>query len=73
MSRNRKEKKERAVPVGIGILVFILAFGVGVVSKFAIQPSWAKEYSVKWNLAEITADIINDIEGFVPSSKLMAE
>ena len=49
MSRNRKEKKKRAVPVGIGILVFILAFGVGVVSKFAIQPSWAKEYSVKWS------------------------
>ena len=49
MSRNRKEKKKRAVPVGIGILIFILAFGVGVVSKFAIQPSWAKEYSVKWS------------------------
>ena len=49
MSRNRKEKKKKAVPVGIGILVFILAFGVGVVSKFAIQPSWAKEYSVKWS------------------------
>lgn len=49
MSSNRKEKKVRAVPVGIGILVFILAFGVGVVSKFAIQPSWAKEYSVKWS------------------------
>ena len=49
MSRNKKEKRAKAVPVGIGILVFILAFGVGVVSKFAIQPSWAKEYSVKWS------------------------
>ena len=49
MRRNKKEKKVRAVPVGIGILVFILAFGAGVVSKFAIQPSWAKEYSVKWS------------------------
>lgn len=49
MSRNRKGKKVRAVPVGIGILVFFLAFGAGVVSKFAIQPSWAKEYSVKWS------------------------
>ena len=49
MSREKKEKKVRAVPVGIGILVFILAFGAGVVSKFAIQPSWTKEYSVKWS------------------------
>lgn len=30
------------------------------------------EETVKWNLANITTDIINDIEGFVPS-KLMAE
>ena len=49
MSRNRKEKKVKAVPAGIGILVFILAFGAGVRSKFAIQPSWTKEYSVKWS------------------------
>ena len=49
MSKTKKEKKKKAVPIGIGILVFILAFGAGVVSKFAIQPSWAKEYSVKWS------------------------
>ena len=49
MSREKKEKKARAVPVGIGILVIILAFGAGVVSKFAIQPSWAKQYSVQWS------------------------
>ena len=49
MSKIKKEKRKKAVPVGIGILVFILAFGAGVVSKFAIQPSWAKEYSVKWS------------------------
>lgn len=35
------------MPIGIGILVFILAFVGGVVSKFAITPSWAKEYSVQ--------------------------
>ena len=35
--------------VGVGILAFLLAFGAGVVSKFAIQPGWAKEYSVKWS------------------------
>ena len=49
MSKIKKEKRKRAVPIGIGILVFILAFGAGAVSKFAIQPSWAKEYSVKWS------------------------
>ena len=49
MSKMKKEKRKRAVPVGIGILVFILAFGAGVVSKFTIQPSWAKNYSVTWS------------------------
>lgn len=37
------------MPVGIGVLVFVLAFIAGVVSKFAIAPSWAKEYSVQWS------------------------
>ena len=49
MSKNRKEKKVRAVPIGIGILVFILAFGVGVVSKGLIKPAWSKEYTVQWS------------------------
>ena len=44
-----KEKKVKAVPIGIGILVFVLAFIGGVVSKFAITPSWAKKYSVQWS------------------------
>ena len=47
MSKTKKEKKVRAVPIGIGILVFVLAFVCGVASKFAIKPSWAKEYSVQ--------------------------
>ncbi len=47
MRKAKKEKQVRAVPIGIGILVFILAFVCGVVSKFAIKPSWAKEYSVQ--------------------------
>ena len=47
MSKMKKEKKVRVVPIGIGILVFILAFVGGVVSKFVIKPSWAKEYSVQ--------------------------
>ncbi len=47
MSNTKKEKKVRTVPIGMGILVFILAFVGGVVSKFAIKPSWAKGYSVQ--------------------------
>lgn len=47
MSNTKKEKKVRTVPIGMGILVFILAFVGGVVSKFAIKPSWAKEYSIQ--------------------------
>lgn len=39
----------KAVPAGLGIFVFILAFVGGVISKFVIKPSWAKEYSVKWS------------------------
>ena len=49
MSRTKKEKKVRAVPIGLGILVFVLAFGAGVVSKFAVKPAWAKQYSVSWS------------------------
>lgn len=47
MSKTKKEKKVRAVPIGIGVLVFILAFVGGAVSKLAIKPSWTKEYSVQ--------------------------
>lgn len=35
--------------VGAGILVFMLAFSAGVVSKFAIQPGWAKAYGMAWS------------------------
>ena len=47
MSRTVKEKKVKSVPVWMGILVFILAFGAGAASKFAIV--WAKKYSVAWS------------------------
>ena len=49
MKNRAKEKKVKAVPVGIGILVFLLAFLGGIASKFVITPSWAKEYSVRWS------------------------
>ena len=45
----KSKKKVRTVPIGLGILVFIIAFSAGVVSKSAIQPSWAKRYSVEWS------------------------
>lgn len=49
MNKNKKGKKVRVVPVGIGIIVFVLAFAGGVASKFLIKPSWTREYSVKWS------------------------
>ena len=42
-------KRQRIIPVWLGILVFLAAFVVGIVSKFAIQPSWAKDYAVEWS------------------------
>ena len=35
--------------IGLCILVFIIFVIVGVISKFAIKPEWAKKYSVKWS------------------------
>ena len=62
MKRARKAKKVRAVPIGLGILVFLLAFGAGAVSKLAIKPSWAKKYSVKWSddLGTLKTDLAYD-------------
>ncbi|MDV3427794.1 MAG: alpha/beta hydrolase [Bacillota bacterium] len=49
MSKIKKEKRNRVVPVWIGVLVFILAFGAGVTSKGVIKPSWMKNYEVTWS------------------------
>lgn len=49
MKRNKKTGKAGIMSAGLGVLVFILAFGAGVVSKFAIKPDWAKRYAVVWN------------------------
>ena len=55
MSREKKQKKGRKVrivPLGLGICVFIGAFAAGVASKFVLKPSWSKAYAVsKSNLA----------------------
>ena len=42
-------KKQTIIPVWLGIVVFLVAFLAGIVSKFAIQPSWAKDYAVEWS------------------------
>ena len=49
MNKTVKKKRVKVVPIGMGILVFLLAFGAGMASKAAIKPAWAKEYSVQWN------------------------
>lgn len=52
-------KRQRIIPVWLGIVVFLVAFIAGAVSKFAIQPSWAKEYSAKWSdeIGTLTTDL----------------
>lgn len=49
MKKRVKEKRVKAVSVGIGIMIFVLAFIGGVVSKFVLTPTWAKEYNVQWS------------------------
>lgn len=49
MSRTTKGKGPRAMSVGIGILIFVVAFIGGVASKFVIKPAWAQAYSVTWS------------------------
>lgn len=49
MNETVKKKRGKTVHIGVGILVFLLAFGAGVASKAAIGPAWAKEYSVRWS------------------------
>ncbi len=44
-----KKKKVKTVPIWMGILVFLVAFGAGAASKFAITPKWTKDYSVQWS------------------------
>lgn len=42
-----EKKKGRGMFVFICIVAFLVSFGLGVASKFVIQPSWAKQYSVQ--------------------------
>ena len=49
MSRKTKGKGPRVMSVGIGILIFVVAFIGGVASKFVIKPAWTRAYSVTWS------------------------
>ncbi len=49
MRKTAKEKRVKAVPAWMGILTFLLAFGAGAASKFAMAPRWMKNYSVPWS------------------------
>lgn len=45
MNKTAKEKKVTAVPIWMGILVFLLAFGAGMVSKTVIRPAYSAQWS----------------------------
>lgn len=42
-----EKKKGSGMFVFICIFTFIISFGIGIISKFAIRPQWAKKYSVR--------------------------
>lgn len=42
-----KKKKGRGMFVFICIATFIVAFGIGAISKIAVKPSWTKKYFVQ--------------------------
>ena len=48
-NKEKRERRKRIVPIWIGILVFIGSFIIGILSKLLVQPSWMKDYSVKWS------------------------
>lgn len=61
----------------ICILVFIVSFSVGIVSKFAIRPSWTKKYSVRMTdeIGKVYKDIsygdgdANKFDLYVPANE----
>ena len=46
---SKREKKVKAVPIWLGILVFVLAVIAGAASKTVIKPAWSKQYAVQWS------------------------
>lgn len=45
----KEKKKGKGMFIFICIIVFIISFVIGIVTKVAIKPSWAKKYSVAWS------------------------
>ena len=45
----KENKRGRGMLIFICIVVFLISIIIGIVSKLAIKPSWAKKYSVKWS------------------------
>lgn len=72
--KSRKGRKVMWAFIYVGI--FIFAFGIGIVSKFA-KPSWQKDYTVEWNdsVGVIHKDIAygdkesNKFDLYVPADK----
>lgn len=48
-SGEKKEKKKRIMTIWVGVLIFILAFLAGMISKVAIKPAWQAKYSATWS------------------------
>ena len=48
MRARAREKRAGALPAGLGILVFVLAFAGGAASKCVIKPSWGEKDAVQW-------------------------
>ena len=49
ISKEKKEKKKRIVPIWVCILIFIGAFFAGMISKVAIKPAWSTKYTAPWS------------------------
>lgn len=45
----KKDKVKKVIPIWLGIMIFIVSFLAGAISKVAIQPSWQAKYSVSWS------------------------
>lgn len=54
-----EKKRGGRMFVFICISAFIVSFGIGAASKFAIKPSWSKNYNVEWSdeLGTLKTDI----------------
>lgn len=48
-SREKKEKKKRIMPIWSCVLIFVLAFSAGMISKVIIKPAWQSKYSATWS------------------------